>query len=165
MPTNRFHHGLYEVHLPVTDLHRAVEFYVEKLGFELGFRRGDSNALLMYAEGSTRWLLGLFKVDKPVEHKGAGWHHISFRVTEEDVDKMVPFLRERGIEAEHPPRAPIQGPMSEPIVHGWMPAAAVFFKDLDGHLLEFIAELADAPRPDFLYRPLSEWRALTGRKA
>jgi lactoylglutathione lyase len=48
--------------------------------------------------------------------------------------------------------------MTEPIVHGWMPAAAVFFKDPDGHLLELVAELSDAPRPDVLYRPLSEWR-------
>ena len=29
----RFHHGLYEVHLPVTDLDRAIDFYAGKLGF------------------------------------------------------------------------------------------------------------------------------------
>jgi lactoylglutathione lyase len=55
--------------------------------------------------------------------------------------------------------------VDEPIVHGWMPAAAVFFKDPDGHLLELIADLNDPPRPDFLYRPLSEWRALVNEKA
>ncbi len=27
----RSHHGLYEVHLPVTDLDRAIDFYVEML--------------------------------------------------------------------------------------------------------------------------------------
>ena len=95
-------------------------------------------------------------------HRQAAEYHISFRVAEEDVDRMVPYLRERGIEPVNPPTAPIQGPMTEPIVHGWMPAAAVFFKDLDGHLLELVAELRDAPRPDFLYRPLSEWRTLVG---
>ena len=72
---------------------------------------------------------------------------------------MIPYLRERGIEPAHPATSPLQGPMDEPIVHGWMPAAAVFFQDPDGHLLELIAELSDAPRPDFRYRPLSEWRA------
>jgi hypothetical protein len=46
-----------------------------------------------------------------------------------------------------------------------MPAAAVFFKDPDGHILELIADLSDEPRPDFLYQPLSEWRALVSRKA
>jgi lactoylglutathione lyase len=109
-------------------------------------------------------MLGLFRVDAVI-HRSAAEYHISFRVGESDVDEMVPWLRKRGIEPIHPPRAPVQGPMKEPIVHGWMPAAAVFFRDPDGHLLEFIADLADAPRPDFLYRPLSEWRTLTGRKA
>ncbi|HEV2046559.1 MAG TPA: VOC family protein [Chthoniobacterales bacterium] len=160
-----FHHGLYEVHLPVTDLDRAVEFYVEKLGFEFGFgASGGSSALLLYTEERKRWMLGLFRVETVV-HRSAAEYHVSFRVDEEHADGMVPWLRDRGIEPIHPPRAPVQGPMSEPIVHGWMPAAAVFFQDPDGHLLELIAELSDAPRPDLLYHPLSEWRALVGRKA
>jgi lactoylglutathione lyase len=165
MLTNRFHHGLYEVHLPVTNLDRAVEFYVNKLGFEFGFGRNDgSSAFLLYTDAGQRWMLGLFRVDT-LAHRTAAEYHISLRVAEEQVDRMVPWLRERGIKTEHPPGAPVKGPMSEPIVHGWMPAAAVFFKDPDGHLLELIADLADAPRPDFLYRPLSEWRALAGGKA
>jgi lactoylglutathione lyase len=163
-PTQQFHHGLYEVHLPVTDLDRAVDFYVAKLGFEFGFSRGDgSSALLLYTQADQRWMLGLFRVDAVV-HRSAAEYHISFRIAEEQVDRMLPWLHERGIETVHPPRAPVQGPMSEPIVHGWMPAAAVFFKDPDGHVLEFIADLSDPPRPDFLYRPLSEWRALTGKR-
>lgn len=156
----RFHHGLYEVHLPVTDVDRAVDFYVGKLGFELGFGgRDKSSALLLYKNGDRRWMLGLFHVDTVV-HRHAAEYHISVRVAEQDVDRMVPYLRERGIEPVHPPTAPVQGPMTEPIVHGWMPAAAVFFKDPDDHLLELIADLTDPPRPDFLYRPLSEWRTL-----
>ena len=158
----RFHQGLYEVHLPVTDIERATDFYVGKLGFAPGFGgRGGSSTLLVYSDGRTRWMLGLFRVDTVV-HRQPAEYHISFRVAEQDVDGMILYLRERGIEPVHPPTAPVQGPMTEPIVHGWMPAAAVFFKDPDGHLLELVAELSDAPRPDFLYRPLSEWRALVG---
>ena len=149
----------------MTDLDRAVDFYVNKLGFEFGFGwRDRSSALLLYSEAEQRWMLGLFRVDTVI-HRNAAEYHISFRVDKERVDSMIPWLRERGIETEHPPRAPVQGSMKEPIVHGWMPAAAVFFRDPDGHLLEFIADLADPPRPDFLYRPLSEWRALPGNKA
>jgi lactoylglutathione lyase len=156
----RFHRGLYEVHLPVTDVDRAVDFYAGKLGFEVAFgERGGSSALLLYTHGDTRWMLGLFLVDTIV-HRSAAEYHISLRVAEEDVDGMIPFLHERGIEPVHPPSAPVQGPMNEPIVHGWMPAAAVFFKDADGHLLELIAELSGEPRADFAYRPLSEWRRL-----
>jgi lactoylglutathione lyase len=154
----RFHHGIYEVHLPVTDLDRAIDFYVTKLGFVLGFgERGGSSALLLCTDGHVRWMLGLFRVDTVV-HRQSAEYHISLRVAEEDVDGMIPYLRERGIEPLHPPTAPVQGPMTEPIVHGWIPAAAVFFNDPDGHLLELVVELSDPPRPDFLYRPLSEWR-------
>lgn len=157
--TTGFHHGLYEVHLPVTDVARSVEFYVERLGFELGFgRREGASALLLYTDDETRWMLGLFQVDAIV-HRHAAEYHISFRVAEEDVERMIPYLHERGIEPVHPPTAPLDGPMNEPIVHGWMPAAAVFFRDPDGHLLELIADLSDAPEPDFSYRPWSEWRS------
>lgn len=161
----RFHHGLYEVHLPVTDVARSTTFYVDTLGFEIGFGDPDaSSLLLLYANGDTRWMLGLFEVDG-IEHRHPAESHVAFRVAEADVDDMIPFLRDRGVEPVHPPTAPVQGPMSEPIVHGWMPAAAVFFRDPDGHLLELIAELSDVPRPDVVYRPLSEWRALTSGPA
>ena len=155
----RLHRGLYEVHLPVTDVDRSIDVYVEKLGFELGFgERGDPGVLLLY-DDEERWMLGLFEVEA-IAHRHAAEYHVSFRVAEEDTDRMVPWLRERGIEPVHPSTAPLRGPMTEPIVHGWMPAAAVFFRDPDGHLLELIADLSDPPRPDFAYRPLSEWRDL-----
>jgi len=125
---------------------------------------GGSSALLIYDDEGTRWMLGLFRVDT-VAHRSPAECHISFRVAETQADTMVAWLRARGIEPFHPPHAPIQGMADEPIVHGWMPAAAVFFQDPDGHILELIADLSDAPRPDFLYRPLSEWRALTTRNA
>lgn len=153
------HHGLYEVHLPVTDLARSIDFYVEKLGFKPGFGGEGASALLLFSDGDTRFMLGLFQVDS-IAHRHAAEYHVSFRVAAEDAEGMVSYLRERAIEPLHPPTAPVGGAMEEPIVHGWMPAAAVFFRDPDGHLLELIAELPEPPRPDFVYRPLSEWRRL-----
>lgn len=153
------HHGLYEVHLPVTDLVRSIEFYDRTLGFELSFgERTGSSALLFFTRGDVRWMLGLFEVED-VRHRHPAEHHVAFRVPGPAADRMIPFLRSRGVEPEHPSTAPEQGPMKEPIVHGWMPAASVFFRDPDGHLLELIAELDDAPRPRVAYMPLSEWRA------
>lgn len=155
----RLHHGLYEAHLPVTDLERSVDFYVDHLGFEIGFGDpGGDSVLLLYEDEGTRWMLGLFRVDE-VRHRHPAEHHVAFRMAAEDVDRMVPMLEERGIRPLHPPTAPEEGRMREPIVHGWMPAASVFFRDPDGHLLELIAELDEEPRPDVVYRPLSEWRS------
>ena len=46
---------------------------------------------------------------------------------------------------------------AEPSVIGWMPSAQLYFRDPDGHSLEFIALLDDAPEPQF-YGSLSGWR-------
>jgi lactoylglutathione lyase len=40
----------------------------------------------------------------------------------------------------------------------WMPAAAVYFEDPDGHQLEFLAMLSDAPRPEWGVLAWTDWR-------
>ena len=47
----------------------------------------------------------------------------------------------------------------EPSVIGWMPAAAVFFRDPDGHLLEYLAMLDQQPEPERGITPWTEWNA------
>ena len=145
------------MHLPVTDLARSIAFYT-KLGFRLGYgSESDPGALLMFEAGGTRWMLGLYRVEK-ISHHHPAESHVALRVPEARVDEMIPDLERLGIEPVHPAHAPLQGRMSEPIVHGWMPAAAVFFRDPDGHLLELIAELSTVPRPEAVYQTLSKWR-------
>jgi lactoylglutathione lyase len=46
---------------------------------------------------------------------------------------------------------------NEPSVFAWIPAASIYFSDPDGHLLELIAKLEDAPAPDLGVVSLSEW--------
>jgi len=45
----------------------------------------------------------------------------------------------------------------DPVVLAWMPAAAVYFRDPDNNLLEFITMLPDPPRPDLGVLPWSDW--------
>jgi len=42
-------------------------------------------------------------------------------------------------------------------VIGWMPAAAVYFGDPDGHMLEYLAMLDAPARPDAGVVTWSEW--------
>jgi len=49
-------------------------------------------------------------------------------------------------------------------VIGWMPWAQICFRDLDGHMLEFIAILSDSLDPNFNGR-YSEWKKLMTRSA
>ncbi len=49
-------------------------------------------------------------------------------------------------------------PTNEPWVIGWMPAATLYFRDPDGHMLEYLTMLDEPARPDAGIVPWSEWR-------
>ena len=72
------HEGLYEVHLPITDLKRSIDFY-SKLGFRLGFGSEASiRALCCCSRQVARagWL-GLYRVDH-VSHRHPAESHVAF---------------------------------------------------------------------------------------
>jgi lactoylglutathione lyase len=46
---------------------------------------------------------------------------------------------------------------TEPSIIGWMPAAVIYFRDPDNHLIEYLAMLDHNPRPDLGIIPWSEW--------
>jgi ribosomal protein S18 acetylase RimI-like enzyme len=48
-------------------------------------------------------------------------------------------------------------PTDQPDVLAWMPAAAVYFRDPDDNLLEFIHMLPDTPRPELGVLPWTDW--------
>src|SRR5947199_344974 len=47
-------------------------------------------------------------------------------------------------------------PTGEPSVIGWMPAAAIYFRDPDGHMLEYLAMLEGPALPELGIVPWSE---------
>ena len=49
---------------------------------------------------------------------------------------------------------------AEPSVIDWMPAAALYFRDPDGHLLEYVAMLDDEPDGEQGITSWSNWRDL-----
>lgn len=159
--------GIYEAHLPVSDLDRAVEFYGERLGLERGLLQEERRVAFFFVRhGGKRSMLGLWETDEDLSAFPAVEYvpkrHFAFRVAVEDADRMVPWLRERGIEPVYPAAASLEGPVEEPFVLTWMPAAAVFFEDPDGNLLELLADLPGPPERQNRVVPLSEWRALAG---
>jgi hypothetical protein len=80
--------------------------------------------------------------------------HYAFEVSLEHVIGSVHALRAAGLE-------PLAGGssrvISEPEVIPWIPAASVYFRDPDGHSLEFIAMLPQAPVPERGRMSLSAW--------
>lgn len=146
--------GIYEVHLPVRDLERSITFYTERFGLDVGPRGEDPSSALLLLEADERSMLGLWEATEaafdPPQPRTRG-HHFAFRVPTEDVDGMLAFLEDRGLE-------PVDTFEAQPVVHAWMPAASVYVEDPDGHLVELIAELPDDPRPELGTLPLAAWR-------
>lgn len=144
--------SLYEAHLTVRDLDRSVAFYRDVLGLPLAHLVPARNAAFFWVPKPETAMLGLWGVGTaPMGMR----LHIAFTVDLPDVERSVGALRDVGL-TPHFNNAPID----EPIVLSWMPATSVYFDDPDGHSLEFIAMMADAPRPDLGVMSLSEWRAM-----
>jgi lactoylglutathione lyase len=78
--------------------------------------------------------------------------HIAFDMALDDVLSAAERLRTQGIE----PLSFFGEPTSEPSVIGWMPAAAIYFRDPDGHMLEYLAMLDGPPRPELGIVPWSQ---------
>jgi lactoylglutathione lyase len=82
--------------------------------------------------------------------------HTAFRASLADVLAAPSALRAAGV-------TPLDfdgQPTDEPVVFAWMPAASVFFHDPDGHLLEYIAMLPSAPRPEQGIIPWRQWELM-----
>lgn len=79
--------------------------------------------------------------------------HIAFRLPLDDVLNACERLTARGTA----PLSFFGEPTAEPSVIGWMPAAAVYFRQPDGHQLEYLAMLDDLPDPDRGIVSWSQW--------
>ena len=79
--------------------------------------------------------------------------HLAFDVALDDLLDAPKRLKTQGIK----PLSFFGLETTEPSVIGWMPAASVYFRDPDGHMLEYLTMLDKEPRPDLGIIPWSEW--------
>jgi lactoylglutathione lyase len=141
--------GLFEAHLTVEDLDRSVAFYRDVVGLEPAFETADGGAAFLWAGGHGSSMLGLWVEHAPLRLS----LHVAFRASIEDVLSACERLRSAGVT----PLSFFAAETDEPSVIGWMPAAAVYFRDPDGHLIEYLAMLDAKPRPDLGIVPWSQW--------
>lgn len=146
--------GLWETHLTVADLDRSIAFYRDVVGLTLAHTVPERHVAFFWIGQPRQAMLGLWSIHtSPMAMK----LHYAFQVTIEDVKASVVALREAGID-------PLAGGggrvIDEPEVIPWIPSASVYFKDPDGHALEFIAMLPDPPRPRTGRMMLSEWNKI-----
>ncbi|WP_028776756.1 VOC family protein [Shimazuella kribbensis] len=151
--------GLYEGHLPVSDLDRSIQFY-ENLGLEFACR-GERRAFLWIEKGKS-WL-GLWDCEQVKIPYHVSIRHVAFTIELEDMEKTKQWLKEKGIEVVdfydfEPARQPLVLP-HHPQAH-----AAIYFEDPDGNLLEFIAPIELDVEKYFDMMKLDDWYAERGKR-
>jgi lactoylglutathione lyase len=142
--------GLFEAHLPVSDLGRSVTFYRDVVGLQLALEVPERAAAFFWCGAPGRTMLGLWaQGSMPM----AMSLHIALDAELHDVLDAPRRLRALG----QTPYSFFEQETDEPTVIAWMPAAMVYFRDPDGHLLEYVAMLDHERRADLGILPWSEW--------
>ena len=146
--------GLFETHISVSDLERSVAFYCGVLGLEVGRREDERRVAFLWVGGRGGAMLGLW--EKPTGQVVP--QHFAFRAAVDDVvGGSVVWLKQRGLECHNF----LRDGTDRPMVFAWMPAVSIYFRDPDGHSLELIAALPEAPRPELGVVSWDEWREAT----
>ncbi|WAC41562.1 VOC family protein [Pedobacter sp. SL55] len=146
--------GLFETHIFVEDLERSIDFYKNVLGLiKCGYN--DERRVAFFWIGEPKGaMLGLW--EKPKEEIDI--RHFAFRCELDDVlNKSVAFLKERSLQ----PYNFLKDGTEKPMVFAWMPAVAIYFKDPDGHDLEFIAMLEGEGKLELGVISYEEWLKLS----
>ncbi|WP_083390556.1 hypothetical protein [Cytobacillus oceanisediminis] len=89
-------HGakLYEAHLDSANLERSIEFY-ENLGFKAAYTIEDRKAAFFFLWENKENMQGILETkDSPIKRS-----HIAFSISPDKLRGVMPFLREKGIEA------------------------------------------------------------------
>jgi lactoylglutathione lyase len=149
-------HGLFEAHLTTRDLDRSISFYRDVVGLPLACELPERGAAFFWIVEPGQAMLGVWSLGSPPIEISS---HIAFRVTLESVIDAFERLRSVGVT----PLSFFATEADEPSVIGWMPAAAVYFRDPDGNLLEYLAMLDAPPRPEVGVVPWSQWESIVAR--
>jgi lactoylglutathione lyase len=142
--------AVFEAHLTVADLDRSTDFYRDVVGLAPALRLPERGAAFLWAGGPGRSMLGLWSIGSAPMNMRL---HVAFSASVEDVLASCDRLRAAGVV----PRSFFGAETDEPSVIGWMPAAAVYFEDPDGHSIEYLAMLDEPPRPEAGIVSWSQW--------
>jgi catechol 2,3-dioxygenase-like lactoylglutathione lyase family enzyme len=124
--------GIKETCLSVTDVPSSASFYTKVLGFRIlqeesrfcAMSVADSHVLLLFARGQTATPVQLPGGLVP-PHDASGQQHVGFAISTEDVHAWREHLTEQQIAIESIVTWPRGG-------------TSIYFRDLDGHLLELL---------------------------
>ena len=136
---------LYETHIPVADTNISERFYREIVGLPFAYRDPTRDIVFLWADLKEKGMIGLWGPNTAYgSQNGANRKcHIALAVRLDQLIDAIKKLSENGIDTFG-----FGGNKThEPTVIGWMPSAQIYFRDADGHMLEFISILREHPNP------------------
>src|SRR5512146_2253803 len=142
--------ALFEAHLTVSDLERSIAFYRDVVGLQLALRAPEAGAAFLWIGDRGDAMLGLWTAGSAPMSLSL---HVAFKTSLDQVLESPRRLRALGVT----PLSFNATETAEPSVISWMPAAAVYFRDPDGHLLEYLAMLDEQPHPERGITNWAEW--------
>jgi lactoylglutathione lyase len=148
---------LYETHLPVANTERSRDFYTNIAGLPFAYRDPNRDIVFLWAYRKEKGMVGLWGPNTVYGPQGGvdrKWH-VAFAISLDQLFATIKRLNQQGIETF----GFGGGKSAEPSVIGWMPSAQIYFRDPDGHMLEFISILPEKPHPDFT-GTYSQWKDL-----
>lgn len=141
--------GLYETHIQVKDLEKALKFYTEILCLKFAYRDETRPIIFLWIGENKEYMLGLWQTDEEIVPR-----HFAFSSTKEFIlNDAVNFLNQNQLE----PYNFLKDGTTEPMVFAWMPALAIYFKDPDGNNLEFISLLEGDTKPALGVLSYQDW--------
>jgi lactoylglutathione lyase len=143
---------LYETHLPVTNSERSSAFYRQVVGLEFAYRDPTRDIVFLWIGSHKQSMLGLWGPDTAYGRQMSK-RHFAIALSLPELLTAGHRLNEQQVATTNF----LGEPTTEPSVLGWMPSAQLYFADPDGHALEYIALLDDAPDATFV-GSLSAWR-------
>ncbi|KTD84012.1 VOC family protein [Paenibacillus etheri] len=150
--------GLYEAHLPVSNLEVSIEFY-ENLGLKMAWR--DEETAFFWMEEGRSWI-AIWEGKEAETPYHPSLRHIAFRVTYEDLKQSLQWLESIGVDA-----VPFRNRTSiEPFIRAYQGNASVYFNDPDGNSLELMCHVEVPEHLKHISEniTLTEWEKLLEQK-
>jgi lactoylglutathione lyase len=135
----------------VADLARSTAFYRDTIGLPVALEVPERGAAFFWCGAPGKTMLGIWSLGSMPMGMSL---HVAFDVALDDLLAAPERLQASGVQ----PLSFFGQPTSEPSVIGWMPAAAVYFRDPDGHMLEYLTMLDEGPRPGAGIVSWTQWR-------
>ncbi|MED3549677.1 VOC family protein [Cytobacillus praedii] len=144
--------GLYEAHLPVSNLKQSIDFY-KKLGLEIAYQ--TEKLVFFWIEKGKSWI-GLWETEKSTTPYHPSLRHIALQIDIESMQDVKEWLELKGVKINTNFGFP---PEQQPLVLPNYPNAhaAIYFLDPDGNSLELIAPLNLDCKEPFEMMTLEEW--------